>query len=192
MTIAFVLGNGKSRDGLDLTALRKHGPIYGCNALYRDFTPDCLVATDGPIGKHIQESGYALKNRFHTRRVIEGSGARTLPREYKGFSSGPNALAQACLDRPSLIYMIGFDLGTQKGQQFNNVYADTQFYKKSEDPPTFAGNWIRQIRMICEKFPDIEVRRVSGPGSNFVDTFAEIKNMRQITIEQMLEQLNIA
>ena len=44
--IAFVLGNGISRKHIPLEPLRAHGKIYGCNALYRDFAPDHLVAVD--------------------------------------------------------------------------------------------------------------------------------------------------
>jgi hypothetical protein len=67
MTRAFVLGNGVSRRGIDLEQLRLYGKIYGCNALYREFTPDVLVATDRPIATAIQESGYAQHNEFYTR-----------------------------------------------------------------------------------------------------------------------------
>jgi hypothetical protein len=42
----FCIGNGESRKGFDLEKLRPHGKIYGCNALYRDFTPDHLSAVD--------------------------------------------------------------------------------------------------------------------------------------------------
>ena len=38
----YVLGNGPSSH-INLDELRKDGIIYGCNALYRDFTPDYLV-----------------------------------------------------------------------------------------------------------------------------------------------------
>ena len=46
MKIAFVIGNGQSRSHFNLNTLRGKGTIYGCNALYRDFMPDVLVATD--------------------------------------------------------------------------------------------------------------------------------------------------
>jgi hypothetical protein len=190
MTTAFVLGNGKSRQGLDLHKLREHGAIYGCNALYRDFTPDCLVATDGAIGNEIQKSGYASKNRFYTRRVIAGSGAKALSKEYRGMSSGPNALALASLDPHDVLYLIGFDLGSSDGR-FNNVYADTQFYKKLDDPPTFAGNWIKQIRQICEQFPDKHYIRVTGVDSSNITTLAEVANLKTISLEQFRNSLNI-
>src|SRR6056300_45789 len=108
MSVAFVLGNGKSRLELDLKELNELGPIYACNAIYREYTPDCLIATDPGISKAIQESGYALENRFHTRRPIEGLGAKLLPKEYRGFSSGPNALSQACMDGYHVMYLVGF------------------------------------------------------------------------------------
>ena len=42
----FCIGNGQSRAPVDLIKLRPQGKIYGCNALYRDFKPDVLVAVD--------------------------------------------------------------------------------------------------------------------------------------------------
>ena len=189
MTVAFVLGNGKSRLELDLYQLKEAGPIYACNAIYRTFTPDCLVATDTAIARAIQESGYAKTNRFHTRRPIEGFGAKSLPKEYKGFSSGPNAVAQACLDGYHTIYLIGFDLGTTDGQ-FNNVYADTEFYKKITDPPTFSGNWIKQIKTIADRYSTRQFIRVEGMNSAFVSTFRDIANLQSLTMERFQERLN--
>ena len=46
MKRVFCVGNGESRRNVNLEVLRKFGKIYGCNAMYRDFTPDVLVAVD--------------------------------------------------------------------------------------------------------------------------------------------------
>ena len=54
----FCIGNGESRKVLDLEKLRPHGKIYGCNALYRDFTPDHLSAVDMGIMHEIYNSGF--------------------------------------------------------------------------------------------------------------------------------------
>ena len=62
MKTLFVIGNGESRKGFDLEKLRPHGKIYGCNAVYRDFTPDVLVAVDQGISHEIYQSGYAYDN----------------------------------------------------------------------------------------------------------------------------------
>jgi len=189
MTTAFVLGNGKSRQSIDLTQLKSQGAIYGCNALYRTFTPDVLVATDRPIATAIQDSGYAQKNRFYTRKPLPESGAYKLDKKYQGFSSGPNAVALSCLDGYQRIFMLGFDLGTTNGQ-FNNVFADTQFYKKSQDPPTFSGNWIKQITQICADFSAREFIRVMGPESARVPGFDSVPNLRSMTILEFQTLLN--
>ncbi len=60
MTVAIVLGNGRSRLAVDPAKLKDHAPVYACNGIYREFTPDVLIATDLPIATAIQESGYAL------------------------------------------------------------------------------------------------------------------------------------
>ena len=44
--VAFVIGNGISREGIELEALSKIGKVYACNAVYRTFKPDYLVAVD--------------------------------------------------------------------------------------------------------------------------------------------------
>jgi hypothetical protein len=165
------------------------GTVYGCNGLYRDFTPHCLVATDRPIAEEIQNSGYALKNRFHTRKPILELGGKTLQKEYKGYSSGPNAAGLALVDGHIDIYLIGMDLGTTNGM-FNNIYAGSQFYKKELDPPTFAGNWVRQITELCEKFENRQFYRVEGKESAYIKTFNNIPNMRILAMDKFLEMVN--
>ncbi len=189
MTIAIVLGNGQSRRSIPPESLKLHGTVYACNAIYREFTPDVLIATDRPIAMAIQESGYALRNRFYTRKPMEGLGAQRLSKEYYGFSSGPNAVGRACLDGYTSIYMLGFDLGTSNGQ-FNNIYADTEFYKKSIDPPTFAGNWVKQIVQICKDYSTREFVRVMGPESATIPTLNEIPNMRSMSILDFKDRIN--
>ena len=70
MTIAFVLGNGQSRSSVDLVQLQQLGPVYGCNGLYRDWQPDCLVATDRPIAEAIQRSGYSKKKQILHKKTL--------------------------------------------------------------------------------------------------------------------------
>ena len=58
----FCIGNGESRAPVDLIKLRPHGKIYGCNGLYRDFTPDVLTVVDGPMMHEVYHSGYSENN----------------------------------------------------------------------------------------------------------------------------------
>ena len=152
MSRAFVLGNGVSRQDVDLEHLKTFGPIYGCNALYRDFVPTALISTDRPISDSIQHSGYALENKFYTRRPIPGSGAHPVPQKYFGFSSGPLATGIAAIDGARLIYLIGFDMGPVNNH-FNNVYANTEFYKKSSANPTFLAIGYGKLNKLLKIFP---------------------------------------
>jgi len=62
MSNVFLIGNGESRKGFDLNTLKPHGKVYGCNAIYRDFTPDVLVAVDHGIMHEIYRGGYGYTN----------------------------------------------------------------------------------------------------------------------------------
>ena len=66
-TRVFCIGNGESRQSIDLLKLRPHGKIYGCNALYRDFTPDVLTAVDHGIMHEIYHSCYCDNNETWLR-----------------------------------------------------------------------------------------------------------------------------
>ena len=52
----FVLGNGPSRKNIDPSKL--DGTVIGCNACYRDFTPDVICAHDAGIISDIVNSGF--------------------------------------------------------------------------------------------------------------------------------------
>jgi hypothetical protein len=80
------------------------------------------------------------------------------------------------MDRHLAVYLIGFDMGPSANNRFNNVYADTQFYKKSSSLPTYTGNWVRQIVTICRDFPKTSFYRVMG------DTTAAFLNLPMLTI----------
>jgi hypothetical protein len=62
MNKVFLIGNGESRKDFNLDLLKPYGKIYGCNALYRQYTPDVLVSVDHGIMHEIYQSGYCYKN----------------------------------------------------------------------------------------------------------------------------------
>jgi hypothetical protein len=190
MTTAFVLGNGISRQSINLEQLKPLGKIYGCNALYRDFIPDVLVATDRPIAKQIQESGYPLEHTFYTRKPVDNLGALKVPKEYYGFSSGPIATGIAAIDRHHLIYMIGFDMGPVAGNKFNNLYAGTEFYRAVDATPVFTGNWVKQILTITKDFPNTQFVRVQGKTTATVTEFSAVKNLSHLPVDTFIDRIN--
>jgi hypothetical protein len=190
MSAAFVLGNGVSRLSVNLDQLKPHGRIYGCNALYREFVPDVLISTDKAIAHTIQNSGYAEKHLMYTRKPLPGLGARSVPQSYFGFSSGPIAVGVAAIDRHLAVYLIGFDMGPSTNNRFNNVYADTEFYRKSSSLPTYTGNWVRQIVTICRDFPKISFHRVMGDTTAAIPEFSNVDNLRHMPMADFLDRIN--
>ena len=183
---AFVLGNGVSRNSVDFDVLIKLGPVYGCNALYRTHTPTVLVATDRPISEMIQESGYSKKNKFYTRRPLKNLGGMSIPQPYFGFSSGPIAAALAAEDRHTLIYLVGFDMGPGKHGRFNNIYADTEFYKKTEDHPTYTGNWIKQFCQVITDYPATTFYRIHGGTTAQIPEFNKLPNVETMELSSFI------
>lgn len=171
MTAAFVLGNGVSRQSIDLNQLKTLGRTYGCNAIYREFEPDVLISTDTPISERIQHEGYSQTHVHYTRKPLPDSGSRRIAQKYFGYSSGPVAVGQAALDGARAIYLVGFDMGPTRTGRFNNIYADTEFYKKSSAVPTFTGNWVNQLKTIARDFPKTSFFRITS------DTTAEIRDL---------------
>jgi hypothetical protein len=187
---AFVLGNGVSRESVDIEKLKRRGSVYGCNGLYRTHTVTALIATDQPISLVIQDSGYSKHNRFYTRRPMPNTGAQTVPKEYFGFSSGPIATAIAAKDRENPVYIIGFDMGPNQHGQFNNVYAGTQYYKPMGAAPTYTGNWTKQLIKIISDHPDQQFVRVMGATTATIPDFANVKNLTNMAMDTFLERIN--
>jgi hypothetical protein len=190
MTAAFVLGNGVSRQQVDLKLLKTLGKVYGCNAIYREFSPDVLISTDLPISERIQYEGYSQQNMHFTRKPLPGMGAHKIAQQYFGYSSGPAAVGQAAIDGATAVYLVGFDMGPTRTGRFNNIYADTEFYKKSSANPTFTGNWVRQIKQIAKDFPKTSFFRVVGDTTSDLAELKAIPNMQHMTMEDFLNRIN--
>lgn len=187
----FVLGNGNSRGSVDLDAIKKQGKIYGCNALYRTFIPDVLVATDTPISQAIQRSGYAKQHVFYTRRPIPDLGALKVPQPWFGYSSGPIAAAiAACVDQNYKVYLLGFDMSPAADGKINNLYAGTEFYRPKGATPIYTGNWIKQLLKVFHSAPHTEFVRVQSSTCAQIKEFVGVANYKVMALKDFLNQLN--
>ena len=164
--VAFVLGNGKSRLNVDPKNFQERGTVYGCNALYREFAPDYLVAVDVKMVNEIIASGYHRTHQVWTNsnKGVTSKANINFFSPHKGWSSGPTALWFASTHTYQTIYILGFDY-QGAGGKFNNVYADTFNYKKSTDAPTFHGNWLSQTEKVIKEFRQIKFVRVIEDGA---------------------------
>jgi hypothetical protein len=185
--ISFVIGNGTSRKDINLTALKDHGTTYGCNALYRDFAPDHLVCVDVKMINEIARSGYNKTNTVWTNyngytQSIENF---SLLNPSLGWSSGPTALHVASTHNPTMIYILGFDYQGLENNSFNNMYADTENYKKSNDRATFHGNWANQTATTIKRNPKIKYIRVVKDENFYTpEVIKPLPNLLNITVEK--------
>lgn len=184
---AFILGNGKSRLGLDLQSLKSAGKVFGCNALFRDFSPDVLVSTDPGITKEIEESGYPSTNEFFTRKPGHAN-SKVIPKN-NGYSSGPVATTIAALEGFDKIYLLGFDLIGIQGKH-NNVYSGTPNYKEVNSNETYYGNWISQILNISKDFKHQTFIRVGSVNQHLPDKWSNRDNIKHRTIDEFLLEVN--
>lgn len=120
----FLIGNGKSRETFDLERLRGKGTIIGCNALYRDFAPDILVAIDAKLIKEINEAKYGEEHYIllPANRSLTVKGA--LHWRTDQFNTSGCFAMKCIMDimKPSKCYMLGMDAYP------GNVYDKTKNY----------------------------------------------------------------
>ena len=170
---AYIIGNGASRQPFDLMILRGKGTVFGCNALYRDFSftspkyvlPDFLIAIDDAITVEIESSD------FPTNRVIippenekwepvELHWGRSATKDWNPArprsNAGMNAILEAIKKGYSDLHIFGFDsLVVDNKVALSNLYDGTDCYgydtranlQDTRNRMTFLG-WV------IEKNPD--------------------------------------
>lgn len=192
MTVAFVLGNGTSRKGLNLSQLNKFGKIYGCNALYREYSPDYLVAVDVKMILEINSKKYQMEHEVWTNpnKQYRGFEGFNYFQPSKGWSSGPTALWLASTHGHDTIYILGFDyvgLPDEKGNfnKVNNLYAGTQNYKKQGEAATYYGNWERQTASTINGHGQVQYIRIVEDDNQFVPKHLQkCNNLSHITLSE--------
>jgi hypothetical protein len=194
----FVLGNGTSRKGIDLAKLQEFGKVYGCNALYREFDPDYLVAVDVKMILEIDKHKYQMRNPNvwtnpnKSYRRIEGL---NYFKPSKGWSSGPTALHLSTEHNPTYdkIFILGFDYkGLEQGKLINNLYAGTPNYKKVTDSATYYGNWLKQTATVIKNNPLITFHRVITPDNFMPPELNKFSNFMNIYIEDFKKMFNLS
>ena len=190
----FVVGNGESRRGFDLNILKKHGIVYGCNSLFKDFKPHTLISVDNKTIDMIKKSGYEGEFVYFdrgTRRLVM-RGKEIFNFEYRGWASGQTALWLIC-DRMRqhipTIFMIGFDFYS-KDDKINNIYKGTPCYRDTGSKPVDPKKWIYQCMHVFAEFRKNKFYRVQKSVNDFpVRDFEIAKNYETITYETMMKIL---
>ena len=202
-SIAFVLGNGESRRGIDINDLKKIGTVFACNGVYRTHQPHWLVAVDPKMMLEIAETDYVVYNKVYSNFNNQYNKHQKLldhvtwSKPSLGWSSGPTALKLACDKGYKEIYILGFDYQghlespNKSRYRFNNVFKDTRNYKKSQDEATFYGNWMNQTKRCLNDYKDIQFNRVIPQGWFIPKDITWHENMLHLNIEEFLAKFQL-
>ena len=187
-----MLGNGTSRKSINLEQLKTKGTVYGCNALYREFEPDYLVAVDTKMILEINKAGYQHGHSVWTNanRAYHQMNGFNFFNPSKGWSSGPTALWLASTHNTTDIYILGFDY-QGIDDKINNIYAGTPNYKKTHERATFHGNWLKQTMITCQKYSQKRYIRVVKEDAFIPREFEKLNNLNHITIEEFKKSFDI-
>tara|TARA_B110000503_G_scaffold122932_1_gene188055 strand:+ start:6573 stop:7295 length:723 start_codon:yes stop_codon:yes gene_type:complete len=190
----FVIGNGTSRKGIDLSNLKPYGNVYACNAVYREFEPDYLVAVDVKMINEIEKTGWQHTHEVWTNqnkayRSYEGFKYFS---PNKGWSSGPTALWMATQHHYTKIFILGFDYaGLDNGKGVNNMYAGTPNYKKTTDGATYYGNWEKQTANVIKENSKIVFYRVILPDNIIPQQLNKFNNLKHIYVEDFKKMFDL-
>jgi hypothetical protein len=197
---AVVIGNGTNRLGFDLQNLKKASGLlgsrtvqtYGCNALYRDFTPDFLVAVgNNGIVDQIADGGYTNENIVYSSamHLLEFPGKFYLIPHDVYADAGTTAAYIAAFDEHKKIYLIGFD-GHETGWN-NNVYAGTNGYDPKEVDIDHI-EWISNRKQLIDTYDEVDWVWVTPHGTNLVpEQLKPCLNFRQIDFRQLVLECDL-
>jgi len=174
--VIFLIGNGSSRKDFDLNKLRGKGTIIGCNALFRTFNPDILIAVDNKMVKEIGNSNYSINNI-----CLSPAGRSNAPnfRSWKSpkpfNTSGAFAMHLIGLIlKPKRLFCLGMDGYT------GNVYAGTPNYPV-RGATNFKG-FHKHYHMGLESLEESEVFNVNSRNAWDIDC-TNRNNYHTITYE---------
>ena len=187
---AYCIGNGPSRKNFDLNKLKGTGQTYGCNALYRDFTPDFIFSVDTRMTMQMVEDEVGLKT-VHYAPALEvnrkqSKGMLHLIPNNPHWISGNAAFWTAGVHGHTNIYLLGFDFREYGEGKLNNIYQDTDCYGERHDDKIFEG-WLKQFRDMLKMRPYVNYTVVHDDPPNYLNylqTGTDLGNSKIITYEE--------
>lgn len=188
---AVVFGNGIHRLSFDPNKVINHRSgllgidtlqSYGCNAFYRDYTPDFMIVTNRLIAKEMVDNNFVKNNIVYTRADI----TLEFPKKFYLIphdpyaDAGTTAMYLAAFDGHKRIYLLGFD-GQDTQNVNNNVYAGTNGYNSKAENIS-DEKWIDSQAEIMKLYNDVDWVHVSESGYQTIpESWKYITNLRRIS-----------
>lgn len=198
---AVVIGNGASRKDYEINLLKNHragilGSLavqtYGCNALYRDFTPTFLVSTGADISKEIADSGFCEDNIVYANAEIVATHPQKfylVPQDIH-YDAGALAAYLACFDGHKNIYLLGYDNWTGDGDN-SNMYVNTSAYAGDNQEPPHSF-WAASLQHVMQTYSEVVFTRVMPtPGWWCPDAWKSCLNFRQISYKDFILEIDL-
>lgn len=202
---AVIIGNGTSRTQLNsslFSLLKNHkggllaaGKLqtYGCNALYRDFEPDFLVAGGKDIVKEIADSGYCDNHIVYSAQdaVLDYPGKFYLTPQNPHWNTGAVAAYLAAFDGHKQVYLMGFDCHSGDDVAHDNVYLNTFGYGTGSEPSTELY-FVKSLQLVMDIYSDVEFIRVMPTTSWYMpDHWKYQVNLRQISFNDFVLEIDL-
>jgi hypothetical protein len=184
-TQAVAIANGPTREELNLIHIADHkGGLlgvdklqsYGCNTLYKDFTPDFLVAVGDENVKELAESNYSDDNIVYVNgeHLINYPGKFYLIPQNLSYDAGSLAAYLACFDGHKKVFLLGYDSYTE----FNDHRTQAFF--------------IKALLEVMKTYNDVEFVRVM-PTENYsvAPELISLPNFRQINYRDFVIEADL-
>ena len=187
--IAFVIGNGRSREGIRLEDMAGHGKVFGCNAIYRDFMPYVLVSVDKGITQEISKNKIPERTAHYARHPVHAKSIKLDPKKHNSRgASGPVATKLAAIE-PGIkkVYLVGVDLNSPDGK-VNNIYAGTSNYRAVSGPAVKWHKWEKQYLEVFKQHPEIQFFRIMPMTQYVPSIWKGTKNIQHIEKEQFARE----
>lgn len=201
---ACVIGNGISRKEFPISAVfnqfggllaREKLQTYGCNALYREYTPDFLVISgdDDGIITEVANSGYCDDNVVYASapHIQYHPGKFYLIPQDPAWNSGSVATYLACFDAHTTVYLLGFDGQDTDGCNYN-MYAGTPHYQNATNAQADPAFFNITMKHIFEVYNDVDfVRVMPSKYSSMPEEWKFVTNLRQISFRDFVIEADL-
>jgi len=200
---AFVIGNGPSRLKYNLELLngqhggaggiKSVGQSYGCNMLFKDFSPTFLICSNQEICDEIAKTNYCEDNIVYSIRkcIVKHPGLFHLYPHWQNMFAGPAAVRLACADGHKRIFMLGFDFYNESTK---HLYPEmTKSYKTIDSLDVLNDKLKIQLRNIFDLYDDVEFYHVQPERANYAEHVIEEWNWcPNVKTIGMLQFINLA
>lgn len=187
--VALIVGNGPSRKSVDLNLYTGSLPIYGCNALYRDFDGwDYLFSIDHGMVDEIKNDIIAPKGKVIVPPVDMHFEDEAYNKIRRRNNTGMIAMEYAFQHGYNILLCLGFDFLIADAEiSTDNVYAGTKNY--GPETHAAASDNIYRLKYLewfaTQKHPQKMILFVFPDGSKVVNVNA--KNVGYMSISEFLQ-----